>query len=89
MSKWKNVYQEVLLDIDNVQYCIYLHHSGHDYPARITSDPDTSEPPDFELGYKTEKGEKEGVLMTKEELSDFEEEHHEKILDAIMEGRNC
>jgi hypothetical protein len=85
---WKNV-QSVfeIEDVDEHYYCFTVTHSGHDYPARLTGDPDTSEPPDFEINIdKIEKGYCNGDEMSRAEIDAFADKYHQELIDALMEA---
>ncbi len=85
MKTWKNKPCSVTFDVETDEYELELLLSGHDYPARITSDPDTSEPADYEMDYEAVAGYKNDVKMSKIALADFCEEYDELILESIEE----
>lgn len=85
---WKDVSAIIELDdIDGKYYCFTVAHSGHDYQARITNDPEFSEPPDFEINIDSvESGYCNGDEMSRAEIDAFWDKYHDEMIDALMEA---
>ena len=83
--KWTALQSVVELEKDGKYYCLHVIHSGHDFPPVITSDPDTSEPPEFDIWIDNiPRGYCDGEDMTKEQIADFWEENEDAIIDEIL-----
>lgn len=87
---WKDVSTIIELDdIDGKYYCFAVTHSGHDYQARITNDPEFSEPADFEIYIDSvDNGYCDGEEMTRAEIDDFWDKYHDEMVDALM-AQDC
>lgn len=85
-KKWIGVKAVIQPEIEGKSYCFAVTHSGHDYPARITNDPEFSEPADFEIYIdEIKEGYCDGEEMTREQVEAFFDEHYDRLVDELME----
>ena len=83
-KEWSNVSETVdILTDDRVDLEFDVLHSGYDYPAIITADPDFSQPPEFDIEIELVECRVNGDVVEGEKAADLFEDYYQEIFDKI------